>query len=37
MSGIVGRASGKGPGIIGAEGRIGQTCALSLTGGTGSV
>ena len=37
MSGIVGRASGKGSGIVGAEGRIGQTCALSLSGGTGSV
>ena len=29
MSGIIGRASGHGSGIVGAEGRIGQTCTLS--------
>ena len=37
MSGIIGRPVGKGSGVIGAEGRIGQTCALSKTSGTGSV
>ena len=32
MSGIVGRSSGYGSGIVGAEGRIGQTCTLSWSG-----
>ena len=37
MSGFIGRAGTKSAGIVGAEGRIGQTCALSMTSGTGSV